>query len=125
MPSPIEWINRLTYREVTRSEGVMVKWRQHDATRLVAIIAGAADRVSGAGGLCLCVAPPGADRFMIRPEVLSNLPATDASEDPGRPVTGLALVSFPGRPEPGFRADGLDAGNVITAFVTGQPVSYR
>ncbi len=125
MPAPLEWLNRLTYREVTRSEGMTVKWRQRDHTRLVAIIAGAADRVSGAGGLCMCTAAPGTDSFAIPPEALSNLPVTDASEDPGRPVTGVVIASFPGKPEPGFRAEGLDSGYGIPVFVMGQPVSYK
>ncbi len=126
MPAPIEWTNRLETRQITRSLGVTVKWRQRGgAKRLMAVIAGAADRVSGAGGLCICVAAAGSGSFTIPPETLANLPATDASEDPGRPVTGLVLVSLPGRPAPGFRAEGLDAGNAIAGFVTGQPVSYR
>lgn len=125
MPAPLTWTNRLDYREARRSEGVTVKWRQRDNTRLVAILAGAADRVTGAGSLSLCTAAPGSESFTIPPEALANLPATDALEDPGRPVTGIVLASFPGKAEPGFRAEGLDSGHVIPVFVTGQPVSYK
>ena len=65
--------------------------------------------------MCICATAAGTESFAIPPEALANLPATDALEDPGRPVTGLVLASFPSRPEAGFLAEGLAAGHVISS----------
>jgi len=125
IPPELVWSNRGAVLEIQRAKGVTVRWSPKDKDRLITVIAAAVDGVTGATGLCLCVAPKGSSSFFIPPESLANLPVTSGVSQGGSPEAGLILGSLPDRPPEQFRADGLDSGILIPGMFTGKNVAFR
>jgi hypothetical protein len=74
----------------------------------VIVIAANMDQVTGAMGLCACVAPGNAGRFTVPGSVLSNFPQTTGAER--LPLSLLILARIP--------SESGSSGRVLAAYVS-------
>ena len=93
VPAPLEWTNQNQIDTIDRSKGVAVTWTGVSPSELVIVIASNMDQVTGATGICACVAPGNSGRFTIPPEMLANVPPSTA--EGGLPLNLLLLARIP------------------------------
>jgi uncharacterized protein (TIGR03437 family) len=108
VPAPLEWTNRSQIDTIDRSKDVAVTWNSAAPSDFVIVIATNMDQVTGAMGLCACVAPGNAGHFTVPASTLSNLPPTTGEERV--PLNLLILARIP--------AQGGSSGRVLAAYAS-------
>ena len=108
VPAPLEWTNQKQIDTIDRSKGVAVTCSGVGPSELVIVIASNMDQVTGATGICACVAPGNSGRFTIPREMLANVPPSTA--EGGLPLNLLMLARIP--------AQITSAGRVRAAFAS-------
>jgi uncharacterized protein (TIGR03437 family) len=106
--APIDWINRSQIDTVDRGKDVAVAWNGAAPGDLVIVIASNMDQVTGAMGLCACVAPANAGHFTIPADMLTNLPPSTG--EGGLPLNLLLLARIP--------AQHTSTGGVLAAYAS-------
>lgn len=118
----IQWKNRTRLREVERTAGVTVEWKEARHNDAVVIAASSSDPVTGDSALCVCVAHAKDRRFTIPPISLGNLPPTqDGDREPGF----LLLSELPLEPPARIQAQGLDAAFATFLSLSARAVRFR
>jgi len=122
-PKLVRWNNRARVNSIDRSQGVTLDWTPARPEDSVVITAMNINGVSGALGVCECVAPARAGHFTIPAAALTNIPTTTGGDS--LPLNLLLISEFPGQaPEP-FTASGLDRGFAFFFSTSARSVDYR
>src|SRR5205085_9619520 len=69
-----------------------ISWTGGDSGQVVAIVGYGEDLPTNASAAFACIAPPGASRFTVPPDVLSNLPPARANLLHSKDVIYLATI---------------------------------
>jgi uncharacterized protein (TIGR03437 family) len=93
VPAPLEWSNQSQIETIDRGKGVAVAWNGAGPGDLVIVIAANMDQVTGAAGICVCVATGSARLFAIPADRLTNLPPSTG--EGGLPLNVLLLARIP------------------------------
>ena len=117
----IVWTDRDRVVDVFRSRGLQVHWKAPKSAR---VIVGAinTDQTSGATGLCVCLAKPGATSFTIPALALANLPASGAADT--LPMHWIFVAALP-RHAFSTPVPGLDGFAAAFASVSARTVHFR
>jgi uncharacterized protein (TIGR03437 family) len=108
VPAPLEWTNQNQIDTIDRAKGVAVTWSGAAPSELVIVVASNMDQVTGALGLCACVAPGNAGRFTIPADMLTNLPPSTG--EGGLPLSALLLARIP--------AQSTSTGRVLSVYAS-------
>jgi uncharacterized protein (TIGR03437 family) len=122
IPKSVRWREHRAVPTITRSSGVTIDLDGSDPHQQVAILAMNVDQITTAMATSICMAPNGARRFTIPPEMLAHFPRTQAI--PGLPMSLLLVISVPHPVQP-IHARGLDLGYAFYVHVDGRSVVYR
>ena len=121
--SPVEWVQSNRLETVDRARGVTLKWRGVNPHELVMLVASSVDPLSGATGVCLCLAPGSAGRWRLPALLLSKLPASRIVA--GAPRSYLLMATLPAVHPTAFSTRGLKSGIIVFTTVRGRTVQYR
>jgi hypothetical protein len=108
VPAPLEWTNQSQIETIDRGKDVAVTWKGAWPGDLVIVIAANMDQVTGATGLCACVAPGDAGHFTIPAARLTNLPPSTG--EGSLPMNVLLLARIP--------AQNTSSGRVLAAYAS-------
>jgi uncharacterized protein (TIGR03437 family) len=108
VPAPLKWANRSQIDRIERGKDVAVTWSDAAPGDLVIVIAMNMDQVTGAMGLCACVAPGDAEHFTIPADRLANIPQSTGAG--AFPSNLLMLARIP--------AQNNSTGRVAAAYVS-------
>ncbi len=120
---PIRWRGGSELDVIDRSRGVVVRWGGATKRDRVAIMAINVEPLSGAMGLCLCVAAGEAGRLQIPPLALANLPPSAAI--PGIPMNYIFMGVLPAGAPQRFQARGVERGVALVTTLLGRTVSFQ
>lgn len=121
--SAIEWVGEKGLDTIDRARGAILKWRGVTAGERVIVLAANVDPLTGAAGVCLCLAPGSPGRWRLPALPLSNLPAS--RDSPGLPISYLLMATLPAETPQTFSAPGLESGLVWVAAARGRMLKYK
>ena len=122
IPAGITWTNRDQISVIDRGRGFTATGSGAPAGTFAAVIGANVDLPTNSSALFLCLAPPGAGSFTVPPEILANIPPTRANMLQSKSV--VYVGTLPAQPT-AFTAGGLDAGALLSVFLTGKTVVFR
>jgi len=108
VPAALDWTNRSQIDTIDRGKDVAVTWTGAGPNELVIVMAANLDQVTGAMGVCACVAPGDARRFTIPATMLSNMPPSTGEDR--LPLNLLILAKIP--------AQNVSTGRVLAAYAS-------
>jgi hypothetical protein len=123
IPPMFDWIGEDQIKEIDRSKGLELRWRNLARDRQMVIVAFSVDSDNSATGAAVCVATPDANQMTIPSYALANLPATRPNGV--LPVRVLILASLPRKASGAGPVEGLNDARVILMDVRGKNVVFR
>ncbi|MBZ5608222.1 MAG: hypothetical protein LAP38_08195 [Acidobacteriia bacterium] len=128
MPQPLTWTNEASITTVNRAAGVTVTWSGGDPAGYVQITGSStaygATAADTASVTFICTARDSDGSFFVPPIVLLQLPATAPAPGSNIFIPGSLGISGTGG-FAGFQASGINAGAIISIFLTYGTATYQ
>ncbi len=121
---PIEWTNEKEMTSLDRKSGFTVRWRVHDKSSVVPILAVNVDRTNSTVGVCVCLAKGSAGSFRIPARMLANLPVT-AEAGTDLSLGFVAIGSAPANQPAPIQTPSIDSGYAAFVSMAGRSVPIR
>jgi uncharacterized protein (TIGR03437 family) len=128
LKTPLTWDNQDAITQVTRSQGVQVKWSGGDPAGFVDITGGVINTVGNDTyfGTFVCIAPVSAGQFTVPPIVTLSMPAsTTTSGAPGAGSVPSGSLAVGTAVSTTFTAKGIDLGTISSSVLSFKNVSYQ
>lgn len=124
VPDPIKWENQDDINDITRSEGVPVKWSGGGPNALVNIMGMSSSKAGDATivGTFICTEKSSALQFTVPPAVTLSLPASAMGADSNTPSGTLLVESSVMNP---FKAEGIDLGYFSSSVASMKNLNYK
>jgi uncharacterized protein (TIGR03437 family) len=123
VPQPLTWTNQSQLVQIPRSQPLAISWTGGSAGQLVGVVGFGEDLPTNSSTVFACLAPPGAKSFSVPPAILTNLPATRPNILQSKSV--VYLISLTPSAPGALQAPGLDAGEIISAYISGKTVVWQ
>lgn len=123
VPQPLAWTNQSQLLQIPRAQPLAISWTGGSSGQLVAVVGFSEDLPANASTVFACLAPSGASSFTVPPSILANLPPTRPNVLQSKSVVYLIGLT-PSAPT-ALKASGLDAGQIISTYISGKTVIWQ
>ena len=123
VPQPLAWTDQTQFVQVSRSQPLAIAWTGGQSGQLAGVVGFSVDLPSNSSTVFACLAPAGAHNLTVPAAILTNLPATRPNVLQSKSV--IYLVSLLPSAATTLQASGLDAGQVISSYISGKTVIWQ